>query len=65
MLRVQRMIQNGCNILDYYMNNIFVFRTNVFSTAYGNLNEIDREIFYDKSKVFKITNKISNISKLI
>lgn len=51
LLRVQRIIQSCCDTLSYYMNNLFLYKTSVYNRAYGRLSDIDKEIFYDGSKV--------------
>lgn len=36
------------------MNNIFVFKTDIYNETCGKLNDIDKEIFYDRSTVISI-----------
>lgn len=51
MMKVQRMISTSCHALEYFLNNLFVFDATTYNTAWAKLNEIDREIFYNRSKV--------------
>lgn len=51
LLRVQRMISTSCHALEYFMNNLFVFDATNYNAALAKLNEIDKEIFYNRSKV--------------
>lgn len=50
-MKVQRKIVSACETLEYYMLNLFVFQTETYNAAVGRLNEIDKQIFYDRSRV--------------
>lgn len=52
LLKVQRIILTSGAALDYYLNSLFRFKTEVYAARNGKLNEIDRDVFYDMSKVF-------------
>lgn len=52
LMKVQRMVLTGSDALYYYLNTKFVFKTTVYSEFNAKLNEIDREMFYDHSKVW-------------
>lgn len=51
LVKVQRMIVTMSEALHYYLNEKFHFKSTVYSAFHGNLNSIDRDIFYDKAKV--------------
>lgn len=38
-------------VLEYYMNNKFVFVSDTYNSACGALNDTDRRIFYDRTTV--------------
>lgn len=52
LVKVQRIILTSGDALYYYLNTKFLFKTNVYLAFYGKLNEIDSEMFYNKSKVW-------------
>ncbi|XP_031626468.1 putative fatty acyl-CoA reductase CG5065 [Contarinia nasturtii] len=49
LLRVQRTIIQAANVLEYYMNEKFVFVSDNYNSVCGALNKIDREIYYDRT----------------
>lgn len=51
LLKVQRIILCSGAALDYYLNSLFRFKTEVYAARNGRLAEIDRDVFYDMSKV--------------
>lgn len=50
-MKVQRKIVSSCEAIEYYTLNKHVFKTEVYNANVGRLNEIDKQIFYDKSRV--------------
>lgn len=45
------MISTSCEALEYFTNNIFRFDAYNYNEALARLNEIDKKIYYDRSKV--------------
>lgn len=51
MLKVQRMIVTGGQALEYYTTEVFAFKAFAYNSISSRLNDIDRQIFYDRSMV--------------
>lgn len=51
LLKVQRLISTGSSALEYYMNHHFIFKAGNYNAAFAKLNEVDKQIFYDRSTV--------------
>lgn len=45
------MIRTGCLSLEYFTNNKFIFTSHKYNAAFATLNEIDKNVFYDRSTV--------------
>lgn len=54
LLKVQRKIIVASQQLEYFINHEYRFDVEIFNKTCGKLNDIDKEIFYNLSKVIKI-----------
>lgn len=50
-MRAQRKIVLGTQALDYYTNNLFRFKAEIYNDCYGRLNDVDKKIFYNRTDV--------------
>ncbi|XP_055309701.1 putative fatty acyl-CoA reductase CG5065 [Sitodiplosis mosellana] len=48
LLKVQRLVFAGSQALEYYMMELFVFKASAYNAVCSRLNNIDRQIFYDR-----------------
>lgn len=55
MIKIQNKIHHGCNVLEYYLDNKFLFKTKNYDDAFAKMNLVDKHLYYDRTEVsFKL-----------
>lgn len=51
MIKIQNKIHAGCNVLEYYLNHKFLFKTENYDKSFRKMNLIDKSLYYNRANV--------------